>query len=246
MRRTGLVVLMALLALIPLAYAAWQLMEAARVGGFVPIDFDLYRGATSRWLGGGPFYEPWQLAGPYDVRQGAVLYPPVTLWLFFPFTVLPPVLWWAIPLGATAWALWRLRPGPLAWPLLAVCVAWPPSIALVVHGNPGMWVMAAVALAALYRWPAVLVFVKPSLAPFAFIGIRNRRWWIALAVLAILAVPFGAMWADWIRVIVNARGAGLLYSWMEIPMILIGVIAWAGRTADADWGHRAPVLSSRS
>jgi hypothetical protein len=228
MRRAGLV-LMALLALIPLAYAAWQLIEAARVGALVPIDFDLYRGATSRWLGGGPFYEPWQLAAPYDVRQGAILYPPVALWLFAPFTVLPAVLWWAIPLGGTTWALWRLRPGPLAWPLLSVCVAWPPTIALVVHGNPGMWVMAAVALATLYRWPAVFVLVKPSLAPLAFIGVRDRRWWMALVVFAVLAAVFGGMWTDWIRAVVNSRGAGVLYSWMEVPMVFVGVIAWAAR-----------------
>ncbi|HEY5437032.1 MAG TPA: glycosyltransferase 87 family protein [Candidatus Limnocylindrales bacterium] len=246
MRRAGLVVLMALLALLPLAYAAWQLMEAARVGALVPIDLDLYRGATLRWLSGGPFYEPWQLVGPYDVRQGAILYPPIALLLFVPFTVLPPVLWWAFPLGATAWALWRLRPGPLAWPLLAACVAWPPTIALIVHGNPGMWAMAAVALAVLYRWPAVLVFVKPSLAPFAFIGMRDRRWWMALAVVAVLGALLGAMWADWVRVIVNARGAGVLYSWMEVPMILIGVIAWVGREAAAEPRRRPPVLSSRS
>jgi hypothetical protein len=245
MRRAWLV-LMASLALIPLAYATWQLMEAARVGALVPIDFDLYRGATSRWLAGGSFYESWQLAGPYDVRQGAVLYPPVALWLFVPFTVLPPVLWWVVPLAGTAWALSRLRPVPLAWPLLAACLAWPPTIALLAHGNPGMWVMAAVALAALYRWPAVLVFMKPSLAPLAFIGARDHRWWLALAAFAILSAVFGAMWADWIRVIVNARGAGILYSWMEVPMVLIGVIAWVGRAADADRGRHAPVLSSRS
>jgi 4-amino-4-deoxy-L-arabinose transferase-like glycosyltransferase len=90
--------------------------------------------------------------------------------------------------------------------------------------------MAAVALAALYRWPAALVLVKPSLAPFALLGARDRRWWAALAVLAALAVPFAAMWADWARAVADARGAGLLYAAQEVPMIAIGVIAWAART----------------
>ena len=223
-------VLMASAAALFVAYAAWQVVEGARFGSIVPIDFDLYRAATSRWLAGGPFYEPWQLAGPYDVRHGAILYPPVALYLFVPFTVLPAALWWALPLSVTAWAIWRLRPGPAAWPLLALCVAWPPTLALVVHGNPGLYAMAAVALAALYRWPAALVLVKPSLAPFALIGARDRRWWAALAVLAVLALPFAAMWADWARAVADARGAGLLYSAQEVPMIVIGVIAWAART----------------
>ena len=89
------------------------------------IDFALYRDVAARWLAGGPFYEPHQLAGPYEVAHGDVLYPPVGLWLFVPFTVLPAVLWWGIPAGLTAWAIWRVRPRPAVWPLMALCLAWP-------------------------------------------------------------------------------------------------------------------------
>jgi hypothetical protein len=32
--------------------------------------------ATRRWLGGGPFYLPEQVAGPYFLDWGAILYPP--------------------------------------------------------------------------------------------------------------------------------------------------------------------------
>src|SRR5262249_12098765 len=70
------------------------------------VDADLYREAAVRWSGGGPFYAARQLAGPYEITPGDILYPPVGLWLFVPFTFLPDalamVLWWAIPLGVTA------------------------------------------------------------------------------------------------------------------------------------------------
>ena len=80
------------------------------------VDFLLYRDAAARWLAGGPYFEPYQLAGPYPITAGDVLYPPVALWLFVPFTVLPAVLWWAIPIA-------RHRLGRLAPPARAGVVA---------------------------------------------------------------------------------------------------------------------------
>lgn len=72
----------------------------------IGVDFVLYRDVAARWLAGGPYFEPYQLAGAYDIRAGDVLYPPVGLVLFVPFAVLPAALawplWWAVPLGATA------------------------------------------------------------------------------------------------------------------------------------------------
>ena len=81
----------------------------------VGVDYVLYRDAAARWLAGGPFFEPYQLAGPYAISAGDILYPPVGLWLFVPFAVLPApvaaVMWWAIPIGITAGAILRLRAG---------------------------------------------------------------------------------------------------------------------------------------
>ena len=79
------------------------------------VDFVLYRDAAARWLAGGPYFEPYQLTGPYPITAGDVLYPPVALWLFVPFTILPAVPWWVVPIGVTAWG-WagcarRLRGG---------------------------------------------------------------------------------------------------------------------------------------
>jgi hypothetical protein len=194
--------------------------------GYGAIDYTLYMEATTRWLAGGSFYEPYQLAGPYPLQMGDILYPPTGLLLFAPFTVLPAVLWWVVPLGVTGWAVWRLQPSPVAWPFLALCLFWPPFVARVVAGNPVMWVMAAVALACLIRWPAVLVLLKPSLFPFALIGIRRRSWWVALLAFLALSLPFGAMWVDWYHAITNASGGGLFYSLQDVPILLLPVVAW--------------------
>jgi len=198
------------------------------------VDATLYRDVTQRWLGGGPFFEPRQLAGPYEIEAGDVLYPPVSLVLFVPFAVLPfalaAILWWAIPIGATAWAIAWLRPRPEVWPLLALCVVWPTTLLKTWTGNPVIWSMAAMALGVVYAWPSVLVLVKPSLAPFALFGIWRRSWWVAALVLAVVSVPFGAMWGDWVASVLNSRGGGFLYSSLEAPMLLLPLVAWLGRT----------------
>jgi hypothetical protein len=196
----------------------------------VGIDFTLYRDVAARWLAGGPFYEPRQLAGPYEVAHGDVLYPPVGLWLFVPFTVLPMVLWWAIPAALTAWAIWRVRPRPAVWPLMALCLAWPTTPLKIWTGNPVIWCMAAMSVAIVYRWAAPFALLKPSLFPFALFGIRERSWWVGLAVFLALCLPFGALWVDWITSVVNSRGSGPLYSVLEAPMLLLPLVAWLGRT----------------
>lgn len=197
--------------------------------GYGGIDFQLYMDATRSWLAGGPFYHAYQLAGPYPIQNGDILYQPNALFLFVPFAVVPVVLsmvlWWAIPLGVTAWAVWRMRPPLIAWPFIAMCLAWPPFVARTVAGNPVMWAMAAVALGCLFRWPSVFALIKASLFPFALLGIRDRRWWLALAVLAIASLPFGTMWTDWVTVVLNSRNGGIAYSLQDVPILLLPIIA---------------------
>jgi hypothetical protein len=194
--------------------------------GYAGIDYALYADVTRRWLSGGTFYQPWQLAGSYSAWDpyGSILYPPVALWLFVPFTVLPAVLWWAIPLAIVASVAWRLRPDPRVWPLVMLCIAWPPSFLKLVTGNPVMWIVAAVALGTIYAWPSVLVLIKPSLFPFALIGIRSRSWWFALAALVAASVPFGTMWISWAQTVINARDGGLLYSIQEVPLLALPLV----------------------
>jgi hypothetical protein len=198
------------------------------------VDFVLYRDVAARWLAGGPYFEPYQLAGPYDIRAGDVLYPPNGLFLFAPFAVLPTALawalWWVIPVGVTAWVVWRLRPRPGVWPLLALCIAWPTTLLKTWTGNPVIWCVAALALGTLWYWPSVLVLLKPSLAPFALFGANRRSWWLALGVFVVASLPFASLWADWVTSVVNSRGGGVLYSTLEVPMLLLPLVAWLGRT----------------
>jgi hypothetical protein len=206
----------------------------------IGVDYQLYREATRRWLDGGSFFEAYQLAGSYDIRAGDILYPPVAIWLFGPFSVvgaqpwqwLAALAWWAIPLALTGWTLRRLRPRPWTWPLLALCLSNPTFILKVWTGNPVIWSMAALALAAAgsSRATAPFVLLKPSLAPFALFGIRRRSWWVGAAILAALSLPFGSLWLDWLTALGNSRGGGLLYSSLEAPFLLLPLVAWLGRT----------------
>ena len=230
-RSTAIVLSVAVFA-IPLAFV---LVVPRGLEQPLGVDFTLYRDVAARWLGGGPYFEPYQLAGPYEIRAGDVLYPPVGLWLFVPFAVLPVLvaglLWWAVPVGATGWAIWRLRPRPAVWPLLALCLAWPTTLLKTWTGNPVMWCVAALALGTLYRWPSVFVLLKTSLFPFALFGANRRSWWLGLGGLVLLSLPFGALWGEWVASVVNSRGGGVLYSALEIPMLLLPLVAWLGRSA---------------
>lgn len=201
--------------------------------GVVGYDYATLIGAARTWLDTGVFYPADQLAGPYALEATSILYPPTALYLFVPFVYLPAFLWWAIPIGIVGWVSWRLRPGHLAWPFMALCLAWPPTAVTIVVGNPAIWFAALFALGLLYRWPSVLVFLKPSLLPFAVWGIWDRRWWIAVAVLGLAAIPFGAMWLDWISVVRDVREPyPLLHSVQQVPLLLLPLVAWLGRGAD--------------
>lgn len=196
-------------------------------------DVQLYIDAAARWLTGGSFYEPRQLAGPYEVAHGDVLYPPVGLWLFVPAAVLPrPVaffLWWGIPAAITIVAIARVAPRPAVWPLIALCLAWPTTPLKIWTGNPVIWCIAAMSVSIMWRGGAPFALLKPSLFPFAFFGIRQRSWWIGMAIFIALCIPFETLWADWVTSVVNSRGAGLLYSALEAPMLALPLVAWVGR-----------------
>ena len=102
------------------------------------------------------------------------------------------------------------------------------------YGNPSMWVAAAVAAGTMFGWPAVLAALKPTLAPFALIGIRTKRWWIAAAALGIVLVAMLPDCAEYVRVIANLERQDLTYSLFDIPLVLIGLVAWIGATRRID------------
>jgi hypothetical protein len=217
-----------------LAFVLLDLLEvtanSATLRGQAGVDYRLYIETATRWLGGGPYFEPYQVAGAYQVSAGDILYPPIALLLFVPFTFLPALPWWLLPAAAIAWCVRRLRPARVVWPLLAACAAWPTTPLKILTGNPVIWAVAALALGVVYAWPSVLVLIKPSLFPFALFGARRRSWWLALGILMAVSLPFGSLWIDWVHSILNSQGAGLAYSSLEIPMLAFPLVAWLGRT----------------
>lgn len=192
-------------------------------------DLVFFRDIAQRWVDTGEFYLERQLAGPYVVETLVdVLYPPFALYLFVPFLVLPTLLWWLIPMVAFAAGIARLRPAPWTWPIIAAGIAWPQTVAQVLYGNTNMWVAAAIAAGVAWAWPSVLILLKPSLAPFALIGIHRRRWWVALGILALAAIPFGTLWLDWLTTIGNSSLAPS-YALITLPLMLAPIVAWVGR-----------------
>lgn len=195
----------------------------------VGVDRTIYREAGLRWLAGGPWFYPDQLAGPYQLVTGHILYPPTAALLWFaPAAFLPDPLWWGIPIGVTMAVVWSHRPAPWSWPLMAALLGFPWSPVLVASGNPTIWVMMFVALGTRWRPAFALVFFKPSLFPFAFVGVRSRGWWLAVAAVAAISLALLPMWLDYLRVLLNARGpmASIWYSARDVPLVAIPLVAW--------------------
>ncbi len=213
------------------AIAAELIVGFGRLGwnGDVGVDYKIYMDATVRWLGGGSYFLPRQLAGPYQLQMGDVFYPPVALWLFVPFTVLPALLWWALPIGITAAALKRLRPPEWTLALSLVVFICPKYLELVFDGNPGMFLIAALAAAAAWGTPASLALFKPSLFPLALFGVRSRGWWYGLAALAVLSLPVLPLTVTWLQVVLDVRPGGLTYSLLDMPVCALPLLWWYGR-----------------
>jgi hypothetical protein len=194
-------------------------------------DRQLYANAALSWLEGTGFYLPHQLAGPYEITPGDVLYPPPMLIVFLPFALLPAILFYIVPLGITAAIVAWHRPGVEAWPAIAFCLWWPTTTVVIAGGNPGIWLMAFMALATVWKPAAVLVLLKPTLAPFALFGVNRRSWWIGLATLIAVSALFLPLWPDYVTATLNARGGGgIFYSIGQAPMLLLPLAAWARRT----------------
>lgn len=199
------------------------------------IDYGIYMDAVERWLSTGGWYLERQLHGPYPIELGDVLYPPVLLYLLIPFRIVGPWLWWLIPAGILAWVVWRHRPAPWALLAIAVCLAWPYSPAKYIFGNPVIWAAAAVAVGTVWRGPAALAIVKPTILPFALFGVRDRRWWYVLAAMGLASLPVLGLTLLYPQVLLDAQPnpidgrGGPFYSITEFPLVAIGLIAWLGR-----------------
>ena len=159
-------------------------------------DYRLYEAAAARSLHGDLSSIPrrWPVHTASGTSRGErYLYPPVILWLLVPFTVLPALLWWAIPVLDHR-LVGEARSGPAwwAWPVLLVIAVVPDTPTVFLSGNPAMRALAALSLGAVLRSPLLFVLLKPSLFPFAC-WVWDQRWWLALAAGVVACVPFGAM-----------------------------------------------------
>lgn len=196
--------------------------------GTIGMDYTIYMDRARSWLTGSGFYLPWQLAGPYTIGTGIypALYPPTVLWLLAPFTFLPAVLWWAVPLGIIAASLRKLHPALWTWPILALVLCYPRTWLILLYGNPSLWAFAFLLAGLAWTWPLPFVALKPTLAPFALLGIRRRSFWAGVLAFALLSLPFGAMWLDYLAALRNAQG-GPEYLLGELPIGLALVAARA-------------------
>lgn len=195
----------------------------------VGTDHGFYRRIGETWLDTGQWYLPHQLEGPYVVETDVdVLYPPLAIPFFAALRWLPFPLWWAIPLGIVGWLVWSWRPAAWTWPLLALLLAWPRGVSNLIYGNSDMWVMAAIAAGLVIGWPAVLVLLKPSVAPLALVGAGHRSWWIGLAVLAVASLLTLDLWRQYLTAIQNSDAAWY-WSLGDVPPLFIPIVAWLGR-----------------
>ena len=100
----------------------------------------------------------------------------------------------------------------------------------IVTGNPGLWIMAALSLGL-----GSVVLLKPTLLPFALLGIRTRRWWAFAGVLALISLALVPMWFDYLTVLRNVRGTDIWYSLWQAPLIAVGLVR-GGSSVDAGDG----------
>lgn len=214
-----------------LGVQAWVIAHNPDLQSHVGNDYRLYTGAAREFLAGHGFYPGFELAGTFTPDAQPVLYPPQMLALFVPFTVLPAALWYIVPLGITVAVIVSHRPALWAWAAIAAIMAWSAwSFTIYAFGTPTIWLVAALALGT--RWPAfaACVLVKPTLIPFALLGVRSRSWWLAVGTGLLSAVLLAPMMADWLRVLLNLRGTSpLVYSLGDWPVMAVPVVAWLGR-----------------
>jgi hypothetical protein len=198
------------------------------------LDYRWHVAAAQRLLDTGTPYWPWQVAGPYEISDGAILYPPTAFLLFIPFIWLPAVLWWAVPIAILVVGMAMNRPPLWAWAVIGGIVAFEKSLNVFVFGNPSMWIVAAIAAGTILAWPFVLVVAKPTFAPIALLGIRHRSWWIALAVLIVVSIPFAGVWLDWFKVVTNSN-VSLVYNLPTLPLMCAPLVAWLAGVRRPRW-----------
>jgi hypothetical protein len=201
-------------------------------------DRTIYHDRALQWLSGTPWYYPEQVAGPYEVLQGHILYPPTALIWLVPGALMPDVVWFLLPIVVIAGVVAYHRPAFWAWPILALCLVHPETLRIVVSGTPTTWIAMFAAIGTVWRPAFALVFLKPSLFPVGFIGAPSRGWLVMVAVLAVISLAMLPMWIDYAHALLNARGslATIFYSVKDLPIVLLPVVAWIASTRTSAGG----------
>jgi hypothetical protein len=216
--------------------AVFYYLKMPDPGGAIGVDFRLYVDyGARRWLHGDGFYWPQQVAGPYLVHSlPSLLYPPVILLILVPFTVLPAPLYWLIPGALLAGAIIRLRPAPWALATMTLLGSMGEVQGPIFWGTPVIWLVPAVAWGFILGWPAGIVLLKPTLAPFALVGLhRRRRFALGMVGLAALSLPFLPLWFDWLAAMRNSD-LDLAYGWTQVFLLLVPLVAILGRTRERE------------
>jgi hypothetical protein len=212
-------------------------------GGMVGWDYAHYLDATRRWLDVGSPYLPQHVAEAFTFHDMAFMHPPLALWLFAPFLVLPAPAWWLLPAAVIALAVWQWRPAPLASIYIALALCLPRTWEKILVGNTDLWVAAALALGLRLGWPAALIVLKPSFAPLALVGVRHRGWWATCGLLAVLGLVLAPLWGQYLAVVGNARFLDVGYTFGNIGFVAIPLVAWAARRRSGPvpvGGHSGP------
>jgi hypothetical protein len=203
-------------------------------------DLRFFQSVAQRWLDTGVYYTERQLSGPYVIGSNLDnLYPPLALYLFVPFLVLPSILWWVIPTLVIGYVVWWCRPPAWALPVLAALVLYPKTPAVFLYGNSDIWATTFAAAGVRWGWPAALVAFKPSVGFLSVIGIASKGWWIAAAILAVASLPFVHLWLLYPQVVIDSD-TDIGRSFSDVPFFVLPFAAWLvstrrGETPIAEW-----------
>ena len=106
-------------------------------------------------------------------------------------------------------------------------------------GNPDLWLAAALAVSVYWNPAAAFVLLKPSVFPFALIGWRRREWWAIAGIFAVVSLLLLPQTLDWLSVVQNGQGglrSGLIYSYQDVPLLIVPLLAWAGSSRAGSLG----------
>jgi hypothetical protein len=215
-----------------LLFAAWALWRwwVLALPDYRALDVGHYLDATRRWTQIGTPYLAYEVQGPYEQYSPLTfLHPPVSLLLFWPFIHVPLVIWWLIPAFGVIGAILWWRPHWAIWPVLALATCTDGFRNAVVTGNTDMWMAMGVAGGLTLAWPAVVALIKPTFVPIALLALRSRQGILALMLVAVACLPFGALWFDWLAVVRNGPG-GLAYSLPNYLWVAAPALAWLAQT----------------